>query len=101
MSSLQILTQLIKIFCCSYSGSSSSLVGHSGVTLQHHFIKAIPETEVKLFSPSDLAGRYDYQGNCIPVNNQKQEVEAAARSAGIPITIVLPGNFAEYALATP
>ncbi|KAK4926119.1 hypothetical protein LTR66_016369 [Elasticomyces elasticus] len=80
---------------------SSCLVGHSGVPLQHHFVEAIPKTQVKLFVPSDLAARYDEQGNSIPVNRHKSEVERAARLAGIPITVILPGNFAEFALCTP
>ncbi|KAJ5292108.1 hypothetical protein N7478_001359 [Penicillium angulare] len=77
------------------------LVGHGGVPLQHHFVKAIPKTQVKLFVPSDLAARYDKQGNSIPVNHQKSEVEKAARLAGIPTAVVLPGNFAEFVLSTP
>ncbi|KAJ5881345.1 uncharacterized protein N7529_000017 [Penicillium soppii] len=77
------------------------LVGHGGVPLEHHFVEAIPKTQVKLFVPSDLAARYDAQGNSIPVNRHKSEVEKAAREAGIPTTVVLPGNFAEFALTTP
>ncbi|KAF7539694.1 hypothetical protein G7054_g1971 [Neopestalotiopsis clavispora] len=77
-----------------------SLVGHEGVTKQHAFIKAIPKTNVKLFVPSDLAARYDEQGLRIGVNGAKAAVESAAREASIPMTIVLPGNFAEFALAT-
>ncbi|CAI7674985.1 unnamed protein product [Penicillium discolor] len=77
------------------------LVGHDGVTLQHHFVEAIPKTQVQLFVPSDLAARYDDQGNQIPVNKNKVEVEKAARQAAIPTTVVLPGNFAEFALGTP
>ncbi|KAJ5764730.1 hypothetical protein N7520_004289 [Penicillium odoratum] len=77
------------------------LVGHGGVILEHHFIEAIPKTQVKLFVPSDLAARYDEQGNRIPVNRNKFEVEKAARQAGIPTTVVLPGNFVEFALSTP
>ncbi|KAK1573645.1 uncharacterized protein LY79DRAFT_583495 [Colletotrichum navitas] len=34
-----------------------SLVGHEGVQRQHGFVRAIPKTNVKLFSQSDLAGR--------------------------------------------
>lgn len=79
----------------------SCLVGHDGVTLQHHFVEAIPKTQVQLFVPSDLAARYDDQGNQIPVNRNKVEVEKAARQAAIPTTVVLPGNFAEFALGTP
>ncbi|KAL3450254.1 hypothetical protein BJX65DRAFT_305099 [Aspergillus insuetus] len=78
-----------------------SLVGHEGVTRQHGLVKAIPETGVRLFVPSDLAARYDEQGLRIPVNRNKYEVEDAARAAGISMTVVLPGNFAEFALATP
>jgi uncharacterized protein YbjT (DUF2867 family) len=80
---------------------SSCLVGHGGIPLEHHFVEAIPKTQVKLFVPSDLAARYDAQGNSIPVNRHKSEVEKAAREAGIPTTVVLPGNFAEFALTTP
>jgi uncharacterized protein YbjT (DUF2867 family) len=61
----------------------------------------LKRSTVKLFSPSDLAARYDEQGNtAIPVNKAKAEVERAAVQAGIPITVVLPGNFAEFALNT-
>lgn len=63
-------------------------------------MKAIPHTNVQLFSPSDLAARYDEQGRQIPVNKAKDEVEREAKQAGIPITVVLPGNFAEFALNT-
>ncbi|KAF7550753.1 hypothetical protein G7Z17_g5506 [Cylindrodendrum hubeiense] len=77
-----------------------SLVGHEGVSRQHAFVKAIPHTKVQLFSPSDLAARYDEQGNRVPVNRKKLEVETAAKEAGIPITVVLTGNFAEFALNT-
>lgn len=78
-----------------------SLVGHEGVRRQHGFVKAIPKTNVKLFSPSDLAARYDEQGLRIGVNKEKDEVEKAAKAAGIPTTVVLVGNFAEFALNTP
>ncbi|KAI4593974.1 hypothetical protein KJ359_008762 [Pestalotiopsis sp. 9143b] len=77
-----------------------SLVGHEGVTKQHGFVKAIPKTNVKLFVPSDLAARYDEQGLRIGVNGAKAAVESAAKEASIPTTIVLPGNFAEFALGT-
>lgn len=75
-------------------------MGHEGVQRQHAFVKEIPHTHVQLFSPSDLAARYDEQGLQIPVNKAKDEVERAAREAGIPITVILPGNFAEFALNT-
>lgn len=75
-----------------------TLVGQEGVPLGHAFVKAIPKTEVKLFVPSDLAFRCDEQGLRIDVNRAKDEVEKAAREAGIPTTVVLPGCFAEPAL---
>ncbi|KAL6408727.1 hypothetical protein AUP68_07673 [Ilyonectria robusta] len=77
-----------------------SLVGHEGVSRQHAFVKAIPHTKVQLFSPSDLAARYDEQGNRVPVNMKKLEVEVAAKVAGIATTVVVTGNFAEFALNT-
>lgn len=61
----------------------------------------IPKTGVGLFVPSKLASKYDDQGNLIKVNREKIEVEQAAQKAGVPITLVLPGNFAEFALNTP
>jgi hypothetical protein len=79
---------------------SRSLVGH-GVTRQLSLVNAIPKTNVRLFVPSDLAARYDEQGLRIPVNHAKDEVERPARAADIPVTVVLTGNFAEFALATP
>ena len=75
-------------------------MGHEGVERQHAFVKAIPHTNVQLFSPSDLAARYDEQGLKIPVNKAKDRVERAAKEAGIPTTVVLTGNFAEFALNT-
>ncbi|OJJ98973.1 hypothetical protein ASPACDRAFT_61651 [Aspergillus aculeatus ATCC 16872] len=78
-----------------------SLVGHEGVPRQHHLINAIPKTSVRLFVPSGLAARYDAQGLRIPVNQVKKDVELATQAAGIPMTIVLVGNIAEFALATP
>ncbi|KAK1467653.1 hypothetical protein CCUS01_07184 [Colletotrichum cuscutae] len=59
-----------------------SLVGHEGVERQHAFISAIPRTE-------------------IGVNKAKRQVEEASIAAGIPTSLVLPGNFAEFALNTP
>ena len=79
---------------------SRALVGHEGVKRQHNLVKAIPHANVKLFVPSDLAARYDEQGLRIPVNESKDEVERAAKRANIPTTVVLPGNFAEFALNT-
>lgn len=80
---------------------SRPLVGHEGVTRQLSLVNAIPKTNVRFFVPSDLAARYDEQGLCITVNHAKVEVERAARAAGIPVTVVLTGNFAEFALRTP
>ncbi|KAF5859762.1 hypothetical protein ETB97_002484 [Aspergillus alliaceus] len=78
-----------------------SLVGHEGVLRQYQLVTAIAKTKVQLFVPSDLAARYDEQGMRIPVNQSKGLVETAARDAGIPTAVVLTGNFAEFALATP
>ncbi|KAI1414491.1 NmrA-like family protein [Hypoxylon sp. FL1857] len=73
-----------------------SLVGHEGVKRQHAFVKAIPNTNVKLFVPSDLGLRMsDEQGLRVPVNKAKHEVEEAAKKAGIPTTVVLIGCCAE------
>lgn len=70
-------------------------------TRQLSLVNAIPKTNVRLFVPSDLAPRHDEQGLRIPVNYAKDEVvERAARAAGIPVIVVLTGNFAEFALAT-
>ncbi|PWY81596.1 NAD(P)-binding protein [Aspergillus sclerotioniger CBS 115572] len=77
-----------------------SLVGHEGVSRQHHLVTAITKSDVQLFVPSDLAARYDEQGMRIPVNHAKGTVETAAKEAGIATTVVLPGNFAEFALST-
>ncbi|KAJ5144597.1 NmrA-like family protein [Penicillium atrosanguineum] len=77
-----------------------SLVGQEGVPRQHGLVKAIPETNVKLFVPSDLAFRCDAQGLRVPINQLKFEVEEAAKKAGIAMTIVLPGFFAESFLST-
>ncbi|KAI1135649.1 NmrA-like family protein [Hypoxylon sp. FL0543] len=73
-----------------------SLVGHEGVNRQHAFVKAIPNTNVKLFVPSDLGLRFsDEQALRAPVNKAKYEVEEAAKKAGIPTTVVLIGCCAE------
>lgn len=63
-------------------------------------MKAIPQTNVQLFVPSDLALRWDERGLRVPVNQLKLEVEEAAKKAGIPTTIVLPGYFAESLLSS-
>ncbi|XXH00796.1 CDP-diacylglycerol--glycerol-3-phosphate 3-phosphatidyltransferase [Hypoxylon texense] len=77
-----------------------SLVGHEGVRRQHGFVKAIPSTNVKLFVPSDLGIRaLDEQGLRVPVNKTKDEVERAAKDAGIPTTVVVLGCFAESAFS--
>ncbi|KAI2623069.1 NmrA-like family protein [Hypoxylon sp. NC1633] len=77
-----------------------SLAGREGVPKQHAFVKAIPKTNVKLFVPSDLGFRPDEKGLRIPVPKTKDEVEKAAKAAGIPTTVVLVGCFAESGLAT-
>ncbi|KAF6811533.1 NmrA-like family protein (Rossmann-fold NAD(P)(+)-binding protein) [Colletotrichum sojae] len=77
-----------------------SLVGHHGAQKQHAFVKAIPRTGVKLFSPSDLASRFDEEGLRFSGNKAKHDLEQAAKAAGIPTTVVLTGNFAEFALNT-
>ncbi|KAJ5632087.1 hypothetical protein N7490_008426 [Penicillium lividum] len=77
-----------------------SLVGQKGVEIQYAFVKALPHTDVKLFVPSDLAFRCDEQGLRVGVNKMKDQVEKAAEAAGIPMTIVLPGLFAESALSS-
>jgi uncharacterized protein YbjT (DUF2867 family) len=78
----------------------SSLVGHEGVVKQYNFIRAIPKTKVKLFVPSDLGSRVDEERATIPVLRAKAEVEKASKDAGIPTTVVLPGNFVESTFST-
>lgn len=77
-----------------------SLVGREDIPLQKAFIHAIPHTNVQLFVPSDLALRSDEQGLRIAVNKDKDEIERAAREAGIATCIFLPGVFAESGLST-
>ncbi len=79
----------------------SSLVGHEGVLRQHAFIKAIPKTNVKLFVPSDLGYRKDEFSARVPTIKAKDDVEQASKDAGIPTTVILPGNFAESTFAIP
>ncbi|KAI8627475.1 NAD(P)-binding protein [Xylariaceae sp. FL1651] len=78
-----------------------SFASREAVPLQHAFVKAIPSTNVRLFVPSDLGFRVDEHGMRIPVNKAKQDVEDAAKAAGIPTTVVLVGCFTESALAFP
>ena len=80
--------------------ASSSVVGDEGAEREHGHIKAIPQTNVKLFSPSDLGFRYDEQGQGIPAIKTKQDIQKAAKDAGITTTIVLIGHFAEFTLNT-
>ena len=68
---------------------------------QHAFIKAIPKTNVKLFVPSDLGYRKDEKSARLPAIKAKAEVEQASKDAGIPTTVVLPGNLAESTFAIP
>lgn len=79
-----------------------SLVGHSGVDSQKYLLAALPRTNVQLFVPSDLAARYDpFCTANIPVNHRKAEIEREAKEKGIKTSVVLVGNFAEFALNTP
>ncbi|KAI0453845.1 NAD(P)-binding protein [Xylaria acuta] len=78
-----------------------SFAAREVVPKQHNFIKAIPFTNVKLFVPSDLSFRVDEQGLQIPANKAKQEVEDAAKAAGVPTAVLLVGVFTESALAFP
>lgn len=48
--------------------------------------------------PSDLGLRYGEEGMVIPVLKQKEDVQEAARKAGIPLTVILIANFAEFTL---
>lgn len=41
----------------------SSLVGDEGVDREYGFVKAIPKSNVKLFSPSDLGLRSGEEGS--------------------------------------
>ena len=77
-----------------------SLVGDEGVSREHGFVKAIPRTNVKLFVPSDLGLRYGEQALKIPIIKKKVEVQEAVRQAGIPMTVVLISNFAEFTLSS-
>nr|XP_036575813.1 uncharacterized protein CTRU02_14223 [Colletotrichum truncatum]KAF6782446.1 hypothetical protein CTRU02_14223 [Colletotrichum truncatum] len=75
-----------------------SLVGDRDVDKEHGFVKAIPRTNVKLFVPSDLGLQYGEEGNLIPIIKQKDDLQRAVRDAGIPMTRILIGNFAEFTL---
>ncbi|PYH35460.1 NmrA-like family protein [Aspergillus neoniger CBS 115656] len=77
-----------------------SLVGDEGTDRQYGFVKAIPRTNVQLFSPSDFCLRYCEQGMRMPCMKAKAKVEKASKDAGIPTTVVHVGNFAEYTLST-
>ncbi|OJJ97399.1 hypothetical protein ASPACDRAFT_45490 [Aspergillus aculeatus ATCC 16872] len=78
-----------------------SLVGHSAIECQYDLIRALPKTKVQLFVPSDLAVKYRGQGLGIELISAKIKVEEAAERLGVPTTVVLTGNFAEFALDTP
>ncbi|EWZ28387.1 NmrA-like family protein [Fusarium oxysporum Fo47] len=78
-----------------------SLVGDEGTDRQHGFVKAIPRTNVQLFSPSDFCLRYCEQGMRMPCMKAKAKVEKAAKDAGIPTSVIHVGNFAEFTLNTP
>ncbi|GLA90608.1 hypothetical protein AtubIFM61612_008793 [Aspergillus tubingensis] len=77
-----------------------SLVGDEGTDRQYGFVKAIPKTNVQLFSPSDFCLRYCEQGMRMPCMKAKAKVEKASKDAGIPTTVVHVGNFAEFTLST-
>lgn len=78
----------------------SSLVGDEGNSREYGFVKAIPRTGVKLFVPSELSLRYGEEGRLVPVIKAKEDLQQAVRDAGIPMTVVLIANFAEYTLST-
>ncbi|KAH8766136.1 hypothetical protein F5883DRAFT_461018 [Diaporthe sp. PMI_573] len=75
-----------------------SLVGDKGVDAEQGFVRAIPRTKVKLFVPSDLGLRYGEEGMLIPLLKKKEDIQEAARQAGIPLTVILIANFAEFTL---
>lgn len=77
-----------------------SLVGDEGVSREFGFVQAIPRTNVKLFVPSDLGLRYGEDGMAIPLLKKKKQVQEAAQQAGIPLTVVLIANFAEFTLGS-
>ncbi|OJI84190.1 hypothetical protein ASPTUDRAFT_147540 [Aspergillus tubingensis CBS 134.48] len=77
-----------------------SLVGDEGTDRQYGFVKAIPRTNVQLFSPSDFCLRYCEQGMRMPCMKAKAKVEKASKDAGIPTTVIHVGNFAEFTLST-
>ncbi|KAE8152376.1 hypothetical protein BDV25DRAFT_170511 [Aspergillus avenaceus] len=77
-----------------------SLVGDEGTDRQYGFVKAIPRTNVQLFSPSDFCLRYCEQGMRMPCMKAKAKVEKASKDAGIPTSVVHVGNFAEFTLST-
>ncbi|KAI1850498.1 hypothetical protein JX265_013390 [Neoarthrinium moseri] len=72
-----------------------SLVGHEGIQPQYNLIDAITHTNVKLFIPSDLAYRSEEPDLRVRVREAKDKIEQAARDAGIPTTVILPGNLVE------
>ncbi|KAI8163214.1 hypothetical protein KHU50_007664 [Colletotrichum sp. SAR 10_65] len=77
-----------------------SLVGDEGVSREYGFIKAIPRTNVKLFVPSDMGLRYGEEGRLVPFIKAKEDLQQAVLDAGISMTVVLIGNFAEFTLST-
>ncbi|XEV04406.1 hypothetical protein FSHL1_009693 [Fusarium sambucinum] len=77
-----------------------SLVGDEGTDRQYGFVKAIPKTNVQLFSPSDFCLRYCEQGMRIPCMEAKAKIEKASKDAGIPTSVIHVGNFAEFTLST-
>jgi hypothetical protein len=79
---------------------SRSLVGEEGIDREYGFVEAIPRSNVKLFVPSDLGLRYGEEGLKVPILKKKEELQEAVKEAGIPMTVVLISNFAEFTLSS-
>jgi hypothetical protein len=77
-----------------------SLVGEEGIDREYGFVEAIPRSNVKLFVPSDLGLRYGEEGLKVPILKKKEELQEAVKEAGIPMTVVLISNFAEFTLSS-
>lgn len=78
----------------------SCLVGDEGADREYGFVKAIPKTNVKLFSPSDLGLRYGEEGSRLPILKAKEDLEKSCKDAGIPTIVIVIGNFAGFTLNT-
>jgi hypothetical protein len=64
--------------------SSSSLIGHDGITLQHQLINVISKTDVRLIVPSKFGSQYNDQGDLITVNHEKIEVSERLKKLEFP-----------------